>query len=214
MPKNTKSTDKNEKAAIKRLNEAWNSDIQGQRKNLIDSAARIQTKVENISIKAKTKAKLLSILLDKELKPCKISTYSKDGRGRAQMQLRKIAGGGHYRPWHIAWMAAKNTSIPSGALTGKVEYSHRCHNENCVEPTHGIWESSRKNKSRWKCTKAAFVVLPNSTSIRLCKHSKCCLTVKHIQKETDPRFLGKLKFNLSSSSSSSDDSSEDSAVDN
>lgn len=108
-------------------------------------------------------------------KPCKISMLSQDSRHRAQKQIRFAGARVNFRPWHIAWIARYQQPIPLG-----LQYSHRCHNENCIEPTHGRWEDDQTNKSRNGCKTASHVLVDGCTH-RLCRHSRCCLV---------PRVLG------------------------
>jgi hypothetical protein len=118
--------------------------------------------------------------------PCLICTLSLDGRGRCQRSIRveskkKI----NFRPWHITWIAA-NGPAPVG-----LQYSHRCHHENCVEPTHGVWEKDVENKSRNTCKNCSHVFLPDQSTkaIRLCFHSPCCLTSKDVSMNEFPKWI-------------------------
>jgi hypothetical protein len=118
------------------------------------------------------------------LKPCLISTLSLDGRGRAQRSMR-VSGGqkSNFRPWHITWIA-ENGEAPLG-----LQYSHRCHNGNCVEPSHGTWEADTVNKDRWSCRGASHVVLPDGKCICICPHNPTCYRPLAVNSWADERFV-------------------------
>ena len=109
--------------------------------------------------------------------PCKISLLSRDSRGRAQKMVRfGETSRVNFRPWHVAWIHRVRIPIPAG-----LQYSHRCNNENCIEPTHGRWETDEYNKARWSCRAASHVLTPGEAGIvcyRTCPHSPCCLVPK------------------------------------
>lgn len=126
-------------------------------------------------------------LLGDTVLPCKISTLSQDSRGRAQKMVRFPDGTRtNFRPWHVAWIHAKQMPIPVG-----LRYSHRCNAENCIEPTHGRWETDAYNKSRWSCRTASHVLVPRPPAeggyrcYRTCTHSPCCLVPKICFAEAD-----------------------------
>lgn len=118
-------------------------------------------------------------------KACLISTNSIDGRGRAQRAMRvpeltsqeKV----NFRPWHITWISA------NGHAPLQLQYSHRCNQENCVEESHGVWESDGANKSRWSCRNCSHVILPDDCIIRVCSHDPCCIVPLHIASWDDVR---------------------------
>lgn len=114
--------------------------------------------------------------------PCRISTCSVDGRGRAQRSIRVDGTKRNFRPWHIVWID-KYGEAPSG-----LQYSHRCHEENCIEPTHGVWESDPLNKARWACGRCSHLILPDGTSVRICDHSPHCLRPFVVKDWDDSRF--------------------------
>ena len=123
-------------------------------------------------------------------KPCRVSTFSKDSRGRAQKSVKLALKGKtattrvDFRPWHLAYAyvgvdkETKNDvwrTIPEG-----LEWSHRCIEENCIEVTHGLWETSEQNKDRWSCRNAAQVIVDGSVHM-LCRHQPPCLNPKVIE---------------------------------
>jgi hypothetical protein len=103
-------------------------------------------------------------------KPCSVSTASKDGRGRCQRSMRVGGEKINFRPWHVVWVATNGPAPPG------LQYSHRCHNGNCCEPTHGEWEDDATNKNRNSCRTCSHVVLPSGRIILLCPHKPPCLT--------------------------------------
>jgi hypothetical protein len=114
---------------------------------------------------------------------CTISGASRDTRGRARKTIRTkhLSSDGlsvkkaHFRPWHIVWLVKSAAPLP----VGEEQYSHRCHNENCVNYRHGVWESDGMNKSRDDCRSGSHVILLDDASpakvITLCPHQPCCL---------------------------------------
>lgn len=102
-------------------------------------------------------------------RPCRVATLSKDGRGRCQRAMRVDGKKFNFRPTHIVWIAANGP-----APTGK-QYSHRCHEENCCEPTHGVWETDAENKSRNACRTCSHVVLSGGRILVVCPHEPACL---------------------------------------
>lgn len=116
------------------------------------------------------------------VRPCLISTHSVDSRGRAQRSIRFQGRKIHFRPWHLVWIA-NNGPAPAG-----LQYSHRCHQRNCVEPDHGVWETDLQNKSRNRCANASHVFLPDGKKIVLCDHDPCCLSPL-VLAAGDPRII-------------------------
>jgi len=121
---------------------------------------------------------------------CRISTLSQDTRGRAQKSIRfyfneddKIRKN-NYRPWHVVWIATNESIIENTTL----QYSHRCHNENCCESTHGIWETDEQNKNRNRCRNCSHLILPDGTIIQLCPHEPFCLTPIRLESWDDGRI--------------------------
>ena len=102
-------------------------------------------------------------------KPCKICTLSRDGRGRCQRSMRIGGKKMNFRPWHICWIA-KNGKAPTD-----LQYSHRCHEENCCEQSHGRWETDPFNKDRNRCKTASHVVYQDGTVELMCPHESPCL---------------------------------------
>jgi homing endonuclease-like protein len=88
----------------------------------------------------------------------------------------------------MIWIAYNDQPAPIG-----LQYSHRCHNENCINPNHGIWESDQNNKSRNRCANSSHVILPNHDIILTCPHKPPCLTPTHIRDADDSRII---KFDI------------------
>ncbi|TPX55934.1 hypothetical protein SpCBS45565_g08477 [Spizellomyces sp. 'palustris'] len=70
-----------------------------------------------------------------------------------------------------------------------LQYSHRWHNGNCVEPSHGIWEADAPNKARWSCREASHIVLPDGRCLCICSHSPSCYRPVVVNSWTDERFV-------------------------
>lgn len=70
-----------------------------------------------------------------------------------------------------------------------LQYSHRCHSENCINLNHGIWEVDQMNKNRAGCRSGSHLVLPDETVICLCKHDPPCLTPIYIPDWSDSRIV-------------------------
>lgn len=116
--------------------------------------------------------------------PCRVSVNSKDGRGRCQRAMYwEPQKKSNFRPWHITWIATYGLA-PVG-----LQYSHRCHEENCCEPTHGIWEDDVTNKSRNKCQTCSHVVLPSGQIVLCCLHVPACLRPIILQAGDSRLFL-------------------------
>jgi len=120
--------------------------------------------------------------------PCRIRNASPDGRGRSQFSMRVYMPEWdsvfrkQFRPWHVRWVA-KNGSVHDTSL----QYSHRCHNTNCIADGHGVWETDRENKNRDGCRSCSHVILPDGTVIKVCKHKPCCLRPVLVKSWQDPR---------------------------
>lgn len=114
--------------------------------------------------------------------PCIICTSSLDGRGRSQRSIRVYGKKINFRPWHIMWIAINNKFAPTN-----LQYSHRCHNENCINPDHGLWETDQLNKDRNGCKNTSHVILPDDRVIQVCPHNPPCLTPVHIKDWNDKR---------------------------
>lgn len=119
--------------------------------------------------------------------PCRVSQQSLDGRGRAQRAMRVDGIKVNFRPWHITWISANGKAPVDN--NNAVEYSHRCHQENCVEPSHGVWESGATNKDRWSCRTCSHIILPNGKCVQLCGHNPCCLVPVTLTSWDDPRVV-------------------------
>ncbi|KAI0873580.1 hypothetical protein GGS24DRAFT_501604 [Hypoxylon argillaceum] len=86
--------------------------------------------------------------------PCLLAPLGAvENRGRPSHSLT-IPADGDLQPrqfqaaaYHVTWCARANQPPPGG----RVEYSHRCHQKRCVEPTHGVWETRAENRSREAC---------------------------------------------------------------
>lgn len=61
--------------------------------------------------------------------------------------------------YHVTWCAARNQPPPIG-----LEFSHLCHNSNCIEAKHGHWETSAANRRRNGCKGG-----------KGCEHSPACI---------------------------------------
>lgn len=121
--------------------------------------------------------------------PCRITTQSIDGRGRAQRAMRvptftKGQKKTNFRPWHITWIDANGE-----APVNRLQYSHRCHNQNCCEESHGLWESDVRNKERWSCRTCSHLILPDGRVYCICPHEPCCLRPLIVKDWDDPRFV-------------------------
>ncbi|KAK9427106.1 hypothetical protein V1505DRAFT_318132 [Lipomyces doorenjongii] len=107
--------------------------------------------------------------------PCLLSSQSLDSRGRPQRSMRVIVDGTprkiNFRAYHITWMAANGPILPDNPP----QYSHRCHQPLCVEPTHGVWESDVGNKDRNRCSAHSHIFFQEHMLV-LCPHTPCCLT--------------------------------------
>lgn len=129
---------------------------------------------------------------------CFETQASLDTRGRPQVSTRLDIDGVtrryHFRPWHLTWFYTYGP-IPNTQL----QYSHRCHNELCINPAHGIWEFDQQNKDRNGCKHGSHIILPDHTIIRVCPHDPPCLTPKIIESWDDDRVE---KHNNNNSNSS------------
>ena len=114
---------------------------------------------------------------------CKISTLSLDGRGRAQRAMRLRKTKRNFRPWHITWIAKYGPPLEFE----KLEYIHRCHNENCCEPKHGYWGTSQQNKATNDCRTASHIITISDDGdkkvVKLCPHLPCCLRPVVVREE-------------------------------
>ena len=136
-------------------------------------------------------------MLELGLKPCLLSRNSRDGSGRPQFSMRVRPGlvegfGGkegkaNFRPHHVAWMDGTPEGRPLPLDDRRLQYSHRCHNGDCVEESHGVWETDRENKSRNYCQNGSHVFLPDGHVIVICPHSLPCLVGVRIDSWDDPR---------------------------
>jgi len=119
--------------------------------------------------------------------PCKLANCSKDSKGQYQYTFRipHLAdvrpSGLRIRPWHLTWIGTYGMA-PLG-----LTYSHLCPFSDCVEPSHGVWESDIVNKSRNYCKAAAQVILPNGKMITICPHVPRCVNPLIIVNWDDPR---------------------------
>jgi hypothetical protein len=126
----------------------------------------------------------LFIIEDNHSGICLSCNSSKDSRGRCQKMIRVYGKRYNFRPWHMIWIAVNEGPSPLG-----LQYSHRCHNENCINPGHGIWETDQQNKDRNRCQNSSHIILPDDTIILTCPHVPPCLTPTHIKDITDPRII-------------------------
>lgn len=115
-------------------------------------------------------------------RPCLISTLSLDGRGRSQRKMRIGTNPINFRPWHITWISQ------NGPAPLALQYSHRCNTTNCVEPSHGCWETDQENKSRHNCKSGSHLLFPDGKIFQLCTHTPCCYTPERIL-SNDNRFI-------------------------
>lgn len=123
-----------------------------------------------------------------QLGECELSNNSRDGRGRPQKSIRvtleNVSKKLNFRPWHLTWIA-KNGKIPDCTK----QYSHLCHNETCINPNHGVWETDQANKDRNHCRTASLIRLPNGAILKICPHQPPCLVGRDFISWTDPDFL-------------------------
>jgi hypothetical protein len=91
----------------------------------------------------------------------------------------------NFRPWHIVWISQ------NGIAPLKKQYSHRCHQENCVNPIHGVWEDDYYNKDRNGCKSVSHIIMPDESIIQICPHNPCCLTPIYIKSWNDDKFIMK-----------------------
>jgi hypothetical protein len=142
---------------------------------LLAAAGRILDRVEHY------RAYDISALMGSDDWDCWTCTGSEDSRGRVRLSLRYINGNGDQRknqfaPWHIVWLCMndRNLTIPLD-----LQYSHRCHTTNCVNPRHGVWETDLQNKSRNSCRTASHLIVRDAAGglcvYTLCPHNPCCL---------------------------------------
>jgi hypothetical protein len=150
---------------------------------------QIEDNAENLLSKAVVAENVAAAFLG--LKPCLESTASTDGRDRPVRSMRvRVANGGpeikrEFRAYHVTWVSAYG-QIPDTTL----QYSHRCHNGKCVEPTHGTWDTDQENKARNACQNHSHLQLPNGAFIQLCPHTPICLSAaKAIKTWDDPRVV-------------------------
>ena len=150
---------------------------------------QIEDNAEDLLSKADVRENVAAAFLD--LKGCLESTASTDGRDRPARSMRvRVANGGpeikrEFRAYHVTWVAAYG-QIPDTTL----QYSHRCHNGKCVEPTHGTWDTDQENKARNACQNHSHLQLPNGAFIQLCPHSPPCLSAaRAIETWQDARVI-------------------------
>jgi len=150
------------------------------------AAALAKLKEACLEVKSSTKYKLsdrASRLIG--CKPCRVSLYSRDGRGRAQKAVQLPLHGKasttrvNFRPWHLAYAYAgvEDNMDRWRKIPADREWSHRCTEENCIETSHGVWETSAENKSRWSCRNCAQVIVDGKVHM-LCTHEPPCLNPK------------------------------------
>lgn len=122
-------------------------------------------------------------LMGDDMWDCWIAHIHADAKGRSRLSIRWNFTGAayderhkaHFRPWHVVWivMSAEHR-IPRGK-----SYSHLCHNECCVNPRHGVWETIGYNINRNFCQTASHVVVQHSDNVayvyRVCPHEPPCL---------------------------------------
>lgn len=122
---------------------------------------------------------------------CSLSNFSLDSNQRPQRKMRVILPPETNerfispKAYHVTWCQAN----PDQALNPNLDYSHRCHNKTCVEPTHGVWETVPQNNSRNKCQGGSHVFLPNGRYLLLCPHDPSCLVAIQIPTYDDPRLF-------------------------
>lgn len=132
-----------------------------------DDRRRLQS--TDASIRSKCTEENVAGLKAIGVKPCLVSRLSLDGRGRCQRAMRINGKKSNFRPWHICWIAS------NGEAPTSLQYSHRCHEGNCCEATHGIWENDATNKARNGCKSCSHVVLQDGRVIITCPHNPPCL---------------------------------------
>ena len=124
------------------------------------------------------------------LGPCQISTAGvRKGRPTHGIWWTNLDGQRvrkNFRSYHITW-AAEYGRIPSHNLN--LQYSHRCHKNDCVEARHGVWEGESRNIGRNACVGRSHLVLPDGTCILQCTHDPPCLSAKVIESWEDPMVV-------------------------
>lgn len=158
-------------SALTLLNLCYQDLLPGQPSGVWKSGKEQLAATAQSIITAATRVQTPCILHEK---PCLLSSLSLDGRGRPQRKMRIMGKPTNFRPWHITWVS-RNGPAPQG-----LQYSHRCSHGNCVEPSHGAWETDLDNKSRNGCRGKSHVVLPvnqegESVVVRLCNHEPACI---------------------------------------
>jgi len=109
---------------------------------------------------------------------CKIRNLSLDSKKRSQRDMRVDGAKRHFRPYHVTWMAKNGGKMPPGGFDC-LDYIHRCHNNNCCEPRHGYWGTSKQNKLTDHCRSGSHVIRiaadGKKSVLRLCPHRPMCL---------------------------------------
>jgi hypothetical protein len=93
----------------------------------------------------------------------------------------------NFKSYHITWVAWAGEDIPAG-----LQYSHRCHQPTCIEPSHGTWETDEENKDRNRCKGSSHIILSHQAiAITLCDHSPepCLSAAPEIVSGDDPRIV-------------------------
>ena len=147
------------------------------------------------------------IAIHHNLGDCQLQTASLDTRGRPQKTVRFTLPGidkefkmsfksvlsiypplttltSIARTYHITWIG-RYGQITSPTL----EYSHRCHQECCINPSHGVWETSKDNQARDGCKFGGTFILPNRQVLVRCPHTPVCLTGDEFSTWDDPKFV-------------------------
>jgi hypothetical protein len=124
-----------------------------------------------------------SVLFNDDAWDCWMCYIHVDKKGRCRMSIRWNFTGAaydkrnkaHFRPWHIVWIVlSSDHKIPRNK-----SYSHLCHNDCCVNPRHGAWETIGDNIQRNFCQTASHLIVtwPDG-DVRvwtLCPHTPPCL---------------------------------------
>lgn len=124
------------------------------------------------------------------LKPCKVcNIVSNNDRGGSRTKWKIGDKQRRFTCTHIFWVEGKNSEAPEG-----LDISHRCHEQNCCEPSHYDWESDVFNKGRNGCASGAIIIDPDGNKHLICPHKKPCITVRRLGPNTyNERLSTRLK---------------------
>lgn len=163
--------------------------------------AQICDKAKYIRDRAKTSSNPVAkgIQLNECLLSAPTGCQSSNARPRVKITTtlgHRVRSEHNVPSYHLTWCAANGCpDTPNGH-----EYSHRCHQPSCVQPLHGVWESSRDNKRRNVCANGkSHMLLRNQAAdsylIKLCPHEPECLSGTVVENMQHPT-IKKLSDNL------------------